>query len=350
MLLRSSSSLDMKEIELRNLEYQRQMQKLSRVEYTSLEAEFEAFHLTKNSIQQLVEQMTPEKDTVTAKEQSEESREVVSLIEPKEEEDNNGLDISSQGLGFNPNYFHVGTVYILLALSFFGVCGLHRIYLRKYKTGAIFLFTCGIFGIGTLFDIFTLNLLIRHAEELAQTKKNHLYPFRAFRKLFMFEMADLKASVKRELFLILLAITNTIVELSTIAAKSFLYSLKTFGRTTGSVIATYLAATFESSFLVLDAVFQVIRTIYRAVHTILTILYLATVDLVFALYHSIALAYFSIVSANSALWKGCYNIGKLQLIALRNVTSTGLLASIIKLFQLINTVIQTIYQLLRTIF
>lgn len=49
-----------------------------------------------------------------------------------------------------------GTAYILLAVSIFGICGLHRFYIGKIGTGVLYLFTCGLFGFGLLYDLFTL--------------------------------------------------------------------------------------------------------------------------------------------------------------------------------------------------
>jgi len=44
-----------------------------------------------------------------------------------------------------------------LLLTFLGVFGLHRFYLGKFVTGIIYLLTVGIFGIGLLYDLWTLN-------------------------------------------------------------------------------------------------------------------------------------------------------------------------------------------------
>jgi TM2 domain-containing membrane protein YozV len=41
--------------------------------------------------------------------------------------------------------------------SFLGVLGLHRFYLGKWISGLVWLFTGGLFGIGWIYDFFTLN-------------------------------------------------------------------------------------------------------------------------------------------------------------------------------------------------
>ncbi len=42
-------------------------------------------------------------------------------------------------------------------LTFTGVFGLHRLYMGKVFTGLLYLFTLGLFGIGVLYDYWTLN-------------------------------------------------------------------------------------------------------------------------------------------------------------------------------------------------
>lgn len=44
-----------------------------------------------------------------------------------------------------------------LLLMFLGIFGIHRFYMGKYITGAIYLLTGGIFGVGYVYDILTLN-------------------------------------------------------------------------------------------------------------------------------------------------------------------------------------------------
>lgn len=44
-----------------------------------------------------------------------------------------------------------------ILLTFLGVLGIHRFYMGKVLTGLLYLFTGGFFGLGVLFDFWTLN-------------------------------------------------------------------------------------------------------------------------------------------------------------------------------------------------
>jgi TM2 domain-containing membrane protein YozV len=44
-----------------------------------------------------------------------------------------------------------------ILLTFLGVFGIHRFYLGKWGTGILYLLTLGLFGIGLIYDFWTLN-------------------------------------------------------------------------------------------------------------------------------------------------------------------------------------------------
>lgn len=53
-----------------------------------------------------------------------------------------------------------GTAYLLWALCFFGVSGIHRFYLGRIGTGVLWLCTWGLFGIGNVIDLFTIPSMV----------------------------------------------------------------------------------------------------------------------------------------------------------------------------------------------
>jgi TM2 domain-containing membrane protein YozV len=57
--------------------------------------------------------------------------------------------------------YSVGLAYLLWLLSGFGALGLHRFYLGKIGTGILFLFSGGLFGLGSLYDLLTLPIQVR---------------------------------------------------------------------------------------------------------------------------------------------------------------------------------------------
>ncbi len=64
-----------------------------------------------------------------------------------------------------------GIAYGLWAGWLFGFGGLHRLYLGKYGTGFIWLFTWGLFGCGQLYDLITLHRQVEDANLLAEARE-----------------------------------------------------------------------------------------------------------------------------------------------------------------------------------
>jgi TM2 domain-containing membrane protein YozV len=58
-----------------------------------------------------------------------------------------------------------------LLLTFLGVFGIHRFYLGKFITGLIYLLTLGLFGIGLLYDLWTMNGQVSEVNKLANSRK-----------------------------------------------------------------------------------------------------------------------------------------------------------------------------------
>jgi len=58
-------------------------------------------------------------------------------------------------LRYRSSDFNYTVAWILL--TFLGLLGIHRFYMRKWVTGIIYLLSGGIFGIGYLYDLWTLN-------------------------------------------------------------------------------------------------------------------------------------------------------------------------------------------------
>lgn len=55
----------------------------------------------------------------------------------------------------------LGVAYILLVC--FSVIGVHKFYLGRPGMGILYIFTLGLFGIGTIYDVFTLSSQTRAA-------------------------------------------------------------------------------------------------------------------------------------------------------------------------------------------
>ena len=52
-------------------------------------------------------------------------------------------------------------------LTFLGIFGIHRFYLNRVLTGLLWLFTGGLFGLGYLYDLWSLNRMISESNTLA---------------------------------------------------------------------------------------------------------------------------------------------------------------------------------------
>lgn len=50
----------------------------------------------------------------------------------------------------------ISTAYLLWTLGLGGCLGLHHFYLKNYRKGFLWLFTFGLFGVGAIYDLFTL--------------------------------------------------------------------------------------------------------------------------------------------------------------------------------------------------
>jgi hypothetical protein len=59
------------------------------------------------------------------------------------------------GVGFVWGALNYTVAWVLL--TFLGYLGIHRFYMGKWVTGLIYLFTGGLFVIGWLYDLWTLN-------------------------------------------------------------------------------------------------------------------------------------------------------------------------------------------------
>ncbi|MDR3130498.1 MAG: NINE protein [Treponema sp.] len=59
--------------------------------------------------------------------------------------------------------YSVGLAYLLWLISGCGLLGFHRFYLGKIPTGLLWMFSGGLFGIGDLYDFFTLARQVEEA-------------------------------------------------------------------------------------------------------------------------------------------------------------------------------------------
>ncbi len=65
---------------------------------------------------------------------------------------------------YTPGIYGYNVAWILL--TFLGLLGIHRMYLGKWITGIIYFFTGGLFLIGVLYDLWTLNTQVSERNTL----------------------------------------------------------------------------------------------------------------------------------------------------------------------------------------
>ena len=54
--------------------------------------------------------------------------------------------------------------YRLWAFSMLGICGIHRLHMRFYATGVLWILTGGCFGFGQIIDFFRMPALMKKAK------------------------------------------------------------------------------------------------------------------------------------------------------------------------------------------
>ena len=63
------------------------------------------------------------------------------------------------------------TAYLLWLASFFGLAGLHRLYLGKIGSGVLYMLTWGLGGLGTIYDGITMPDQVREAKLKARMRR-----------------------------------------------------------------------------------------------------------------------------------------------------------------------------------
>jgi len=322
---------------------------LGQFNFISLEEEFQASHTGAEFLELQSPDLTQLIKESSNKELQIQPKGAIPRVEKFEEEDR-GLDIANKGLGFNSNHFNRHMTYGLLAISFLGICGLHRFYLQKPKTGILFLFTFGLFGLGTIFDVLTINILIKHAEDIVKDKKTHWYPLRMYRKVVQAEIRYLVKSINHELHLMILAIVTLMAELITIVMGAFTFGWQVVWKAAKVMYLATIAAVIESVYIIVDALYQLVWTTIRAARAILQSLYFAIREILLMVYHSCVLSAKAIWRADGAILKGWFNIIKVQFTTLSNIITAGFFAIVLKGFQIVDAMIRAVFRLLRVLF
>jgi TM2 domain-containing membrane protein YozV len=61
--------------------------------------------------------------------------------------------------------YSVGAAYVWFCFTFLGLAGFQHFYLGNYFRGVLWLFTWGLFGIGSVYDLFALGADTRNRNE-----------------------------------------------------------------------------------------------------------------------------------------------------------------------------------------
>jgi len=227
-----------------------------------------------------------------------------------------------------------------LAMSFVGVCGLHRFYLRQFKSGFIYLLTFGLFGIGTLTDVFTINILIRRAERIARRKRLELQPFTAFRHVAVAEMMSLQTSLSLELWQMVMILFSAFKQILSVIIQCITNMITIIWRVAIALVCTCAATAIDASRIIVSAIYMLVKTALRAIRLITAILYEGTSDEFGVLSTSILII---AKIASLSIWrvyKGFVNILRVQYRSFVSIISAALLAFILRGFQFVDSAVK----------
>jgi TM2 domain-containing membrane protein YozV len=80
------------------------------------------------------------------------------------------MDMNKMSIKNNQNKDRILVSYLLCGAGFLGVSGLHRLYNGKTVTGLLWLFTCGFFYMGQIFDLFIIPNMVDEYEQKLRLK------------------------------------------------------------------------------------------------------------------------------------------------------------------------------------